>query len=67
MLPVIHAHVAVDVEEAQGRAVDVDAALGERAAEGGGTAGGGKTRELAAQRLDLGRAIQAEDAAQIRG
>ncbi len=67
MLAVVHAHVTVHVEEAERGASCGDAALGERAAELGGATEGRQAGELPAQGLDLGRSVQAKNAAQIIG
>ena len=66
-LAVIDADVAIDVQEPHGGTALRDAMAGQGAAELGGTPHGGQPAQLAAQRLDLGGAVQAEQAAERIG
>lgn len=63
----IDAHVAVDVQKPHECAARVDTQLSELGAEAFGPTVGRESRELAADRLDLGRAVEPEDAAQHLG
>ena len=63
-LAVIGAHVAVDVEEAHEVAALLDAQTRQLRAELLGLVVAGQARELPAQGLDLGRAVEPEHAAE---
>jgi hypothetical protein len=64
-LAVVHPHMPVDVEEAHRGPAVGHPAVGQGAAERGGPPRGGQTAELAPHRLDLGRAVEAQDPAEI--
>ena len=64
---VIHPHVAIKVEKAQGRSAQGDPLLGQSLAELSGASGGGQARQFAAQGFDFRRPIQSQHATQIGG